>query len=56
MTQKRVKIEALVVLRAEDGKPVQVGATTEVLESTATILVNKKKAKLVKTEGAKDAN
>lgn len=56
MAEKRVKIEALTVLRAEDGKPIPVGGSTEVLESTATILVNKKKAKLVKAEGARDGN
>ena len=46
-TQAKVTIEALVELRAEDGKKVLVGKTTKVLKTTADILVTKKKAKIV---------
>ena len=44
---KKVIVRALEPLRAEDGSHVLVGGTTEVLETTATILVNNKQAELV---------
>lgn len=43
----KVSIKALVVLRGEDGKKVPIGGTTEVLKSTADILVKNKQAELV---------
>jgi len=45
--EKRVKIKALVVLRGEDNKKVEIGGTTEVLESTSKILIKNKQAELV---------
>jgi len=47
MAEKKVTVKALKELRAEDGKKVIVGETTEVLESTAKILVANKSAELV---------
>jgi len=47
---KTLTIKALKKLRAEDGKTVLVGQTTEVLESTAKVLVSNKQAQII-TEG-----
>ncbi|WP_455756476.1 hypothetical protein [Sulfurimonas sp.] len=44
---RKVEVEALEVLRGEDGKLVQVGKTTEVSKEAADILVANKQAKLV---------
>lgn len=44
---KKVTVKALVVLRAEEGKKVEIGGTTEVLQTTADILVKNKQAELV---------
>jgi len=45
---KKVTITALTELRAKGGKKIPVGKTTEVLESTANILVKNKQAEIVK--------
>ena len=45
--EKRVTIKALEPLRTADGKRVAVGKTTEVTESTAKILVDKKQAEIL---------
>lgn len=44
---KRVTVRALKELRAEDGKKVAIGKTTEVLESTSQILIASESAELV---------
>lgn len=44
---KKVTVKALKPLRAENGKQVPIGETTEVLESTSKILVANKSAELV---------
>ena len=48
VTEQEVTVEALVVLRDEKNKKVPVGKTLKVPKSTADILVDNKKAKLVK--------
>ena len=47
MAEKTVTVKALKELRAEDGKKVPIGQTTEVLESTSKILITNKSAELV---------
>jgi hypothetical protein len=47
MAEKTVTVRALEVLRAADGKKVPIGETTDVPESTAKILIAKKRAELV---------
>lgn len=48
MSEKLVKVKALVVLRGDGGKRVAVGQTCQVGESAAAILVKNKQAELVK--------
>lgn len=47
MAEKTVTVKALKALRAENGKTIKIGETTEVLESTSKILVSNKSAELV---------
>ena len=45
--KEKVKVKALVVLRDENFKRVEVGGTLDVSQSIATLLVEKKQAELV---------
>ena len=47
MADKKISIEALVVLKTQAGKRVEIGETTEVSQASANVLVKNKQAKLV---------
>ncbi|MCX6076428.1 MAG: hypothetical protein NTW78_06005 [Campylobacterales bacterium] len=55
MAEKKVTVRALKELRAENGKKVPIGGTTEVLESTSKILIANKSAELVVTAAVTQA-